>query len=152
VYFADQRVVSREVAEREFQQRMAQAQRLFHSANARSALLSKVGATAADGQLVWDSVAGEVHFYAYNLGLPATDSHFELWFVDEQGKWTSIGSLQPASDGSCSALLRVDAGRGDILRAVVTEEPNAAPAVDVAMDRPLGPERMVADFAGSTAK
>jgi len=150
VRWADRQVASREALQREFQERMAEAQALFPS-HARRAPLARVGVSAADGQLVWDSVAGEVHFYAYNLGFPATDSHFELWFVDSAENWTSIAPLQVATDGSCAALLKAPAVATNVDRAVVTEEPNRK-AANGAATKPAGPQRMVADFSGHTPK
>ncbi|MDZ4783929.1 MAG: anti-sigma factor [Planctomycetia bacterium] len=151
VRLADHQVANQAALEQDFQRRMADAQKLFPTAELRRASLGKVGGHGeVDGQLVFDSVAGEVHFYADNLGFPATDSHFELWLVDAADHWTSIAYLQPAADGSCSALLRAPAGLTEIVRAVVTEEPDRV-VMDAAARKPVGPERMVADFGAGAA-
>jgi anti-sigma-K factor RskA len=151
VRLADRQVANQAALEQDFQRRMADAQKLFPTAELRRASLGKVGGQGeVDGQLVFDSVAGEVHFYADNLGFPATDSHFELWLVDAADNWTSIAHLQPSTDGSCSALLRAPAGLTNIVRAVVTEELDRV-VMDGAAKKPAGPERMVADFGDRAA-
>jgi anti-sigma-K factor RskA len=145
VRLADRQVANQAALEQDFQRRMADARKLFPTAELRRASLGKVGGHGeVDGQMVLDSVAGEVHFYADNLGFPATDSHFELWLVDAADHWTSIGRLTPVADGSCSAILAAPAPPAELRRAVVTEEPygDATPT----RTKPAGPERMVADF------
>lgn len=151
VRWTDQRLETQAALELDFARRMAEARQTFESPHVRTAAFGSNGANAhIDGQLIWDSVAGEVHFYAFNLGLPATDTHFQLWFVDQAGSWISVGTLAPSESGSCTALLRLPSRPQGIVRTVVTEEPNATVATSPA--KPRGPERMIADFERSPAE
>ncbi len=151
VRWTDQRLETQAALERDFARRMAEARQTFQSPHVRLAAFGRSDSNALiDGQLIWDSVAGEVHFYAFNLGLPSTDSHFELWFVNATGDWISVGQLAPTANGNCTALLDLPSRPTEIVRAVVTEEPNASNTASLA--RPRGPERMIADFANPPAE
>lgn len=146
VRLADRRLEQQAAAERDFERRMAEARQAFPSQRIRRAALGRVGAPSpADGQIVWDAFTGELHLYAFDLGDAPVGHHFAFWIVTSADEWIPLGKLRSAEDGNCSAIFEVPSRPMEIVRAVITEEPDEN-AGTAANSHPRGPERMVADF------
>jgi hypothetical protein len=135
---------------REFDERLAAAQQTFESPRVRLASLDFSDDRAGlAGYLVWDSLAGQVHFWAFDLGPPAPDHAYYLWFVTRNDEWVPAGKLDVHRGGS-SAVVDLPPLPGDLARAVVTEEPSDAAASVESSTKPQGPVRLLADFSQSS--
>jgi len=105
-----------------------------------AALLSPAGQQAATGYVVWDSLAGELHFFAEQLAPPMPGNLYRAWFVRDDGLWTAAGELQPNAAGACLAKFPLPKNSAGLRRIVVTESP-----ADV--DGPHGALRMAAELS-----
>jgi hypothetical protein len=135
---------------REFDERLAAARQTFESPRVRLASLDFSDDRAGlAGYLVWDILAGQVHFLAFDLGLPSPDHSYHLWFVTRNDEWVPAGKLDVHLGGS-SAVVDLPPLPGDVARAVVTEEPSDAAASVKSDTKPQGPVRLIADFSQSS--
>jgi anti-sigma-K factor RskA len=148
VQWTDHRLARQEALTREFQLRLAEARRTFPSRGVRVASLGAAqDAAALRCYLILDTLTGELHFHAWQLGQPGTGRQFQLWLVTRDNRFVSLGKLTPDAAGNCAAVFTLPADSMDFTRAVVSEEsPQAAPS-----SSPQGPERLSADFDGDAA-
>ena len=105
-----------------------------------AALHSPAGQQAAFGYVVWDSLAGELHFFAEQLAPPTPGNVYRAWFVRDDGLWTAAGELQPNAGGRCQAKFSLPQNPGGLRRIVVTESP-------ANVDGPRGTLRMAAELS-----
>jgi hypothetical protein len=91
-----------------------------------------------NGYLIWDSVAGELHVYAFGLGAPPEGSVYRIWFVADEDTWTPAGDLSVGADGVCSTVLKVPAQAKPASRVVVTTEPAGDSNADEKTHGPIG--------------
>ena len=89
--------------------------------------------------IVGDQLAGQWHFYAFDLSPPAPGHHLQLWFFTADGRWLKAEPLQLKDDGSSSTLFNVPP-QTQIARAVITDEPNTD------AQEPQGPTLLTAEL------
>jgi len=95
------------------------------------------------GHLIWDSMAEELHVYAFDLGAPGEGSLYRLSFVQDDGTWVAVGDLNVGPDGVCSAVLELPRLTGAVARVVVTTEPLDA---TIAVGQSHGPIGLTGKF------
>jgi anti-sigma-K factor RskA len=105
-----------------------------------AALLAPAGQKGATGYVVWDSLAGELQFFAEQLASPAPGNIYRAWFVRDDGTWAQAGELHPSASGACQAKFPLPQDSGSLRRIVVTESP-------ANVDGPHGTLRMSAELA-----
>jgi hypothetical protein len=124
--------------------RLLQAQRTFGAPQMRfAALRLSESRPDVNGYLIWDSVAGELHVYAFDLGPPPEGSVYRIWFVADDDAWIPAGDLSIGPDGVGSTVLKVPALTKPTSRVVVTTEPAAGPNAD---DKTRGPIGLIGEF------
>jgi hypothetical protein len=91
-----------------------------------------------NGYLILDSVAGELHVYAFDLGAPPEGSVYRIWFVADDDTWNPAGDLSVGADGVSSTVLKVPALTKPVSRVLVTTEPVAGSNADGKTHGPIG--------------
>jgi anti-sigma-K factor RskA len=115
----------------QYHSQLLQAERTFGAPQMRFAALQVSGdQPQVRGYLIWDSVASELHVYAFELGAPAEGSVYRLWFVADDGTWIPVGDLNVGLDGVCSAVINIPLLAKPASSVVVTTEPTGGAAGD----------------------
>jgi anti-sigma-K factor RskA len=122
-----------------YHSQLLQAQRTFGTPQMRFAALHVTeNRPDVNGYLIWDSVAGELHVYAFDLGPPPEGSVYRIWFVADDDTWTPAGDLSVGTDGVGSTVLKVPALTKPTSRVVVTTEPAGGSEADGKTRGPIG--------------
>jgi hypothetical protein len=118
---------------------LLQAERTFGAPQMRFAALRRSDSRPdIRGYLISDSVAGELHVYAFDLAPPPGGSVYRLWFVTDDESWVPVGDLAVGPDGVCSAVLTMPQLVKPASRIVVTTEPMVGTNVDAQVHGPVG--------------
>jgi anti-sigma-K factor RskA len=118
---------------------LMQAERTFGTPQMRFAALHlSENRPDVNGYLIWDSVAGELHVYAFDLGALPADSIYRIWFVADDDTWIPAGDLSVGPDGVCCTVLKVPAREEPASRVVITTEPAGGTAADGKTHGPVG--------------
>ena len=118
---------------------LLQAERTFGAPQMRFAALHLAGNhPQVGGYLIWDSVAADLHIYAFDLGAPADGSVYRLWFVADDETWTPVGDLDVGPNGVCSAVIKLPMMTRSATSVVVTTEPKSGAPVDDKTHGPIG--------------
>ena len=137
-WFAKSSAVDSELTGRYYLQ-LRQAQRTFGTPQMRFAALHvSENLPETRGYLIWDSVAEELHVFAFDLGAPADGSVYRLSFVLDDGTWVPVGNLNVGPDGVCSAAITLPKLAGSVSRVVVTTEPIHGANADSGTHGPIG--------------
>jgi hypothetical protein len=123
---------------------LLQAERTFGAPQMRFAALRQSDSRPdVSGFLILDSVAGNLHVYAFDLAPPAEGSVYRLWFVADDQTWTLVGDLAVGPDGVCSAVLDMPQLAKPASRIVVTTEATAGANAN---DRAHGPVGLTGEW------
>jgi hypothetical protein len=118
---------------------LLQAERTFGTPQMRfAALHASEDRPEIGGHLIWDSVAEELHVFAFDLGAPVDGSVYRLSFVLDDGTWVSVGNLNVGPGGVCSAVIDLPSLAGPVSRVVVTTEPLDKANADGGTHGPVG--------------
>jgi anti-sigma-K factor RskA len=122
-----------------YHSQLQQAERTFGAPQMRFAALQVSGnQPQVRGYLIWDSVASELHVYAFELGAPPAGSVYRLWLVADGDKWVPVGDLKIGPDGVCSAVLRLPKLASPASGVVVTTEPTGGTTTETQPHGPIG--------------
>jgi hypothetical protein len=118
---------------------LSQAEQTFGAPQMRfAALHMSENRPEVRGYLIWDSVATELHVYAFDLAAPPTGSVYRLWLVSDDDSWTRAGDLQINSDGVGTSVIDVPTPVQPTSRVVVTTEPINRSDTDSKSHGPVG--------------
>jgi anti-sigma-K factor RskA len=118
---------------------LVQAERMFGAPQMRYAALRRSDSRPdIRGYLILDSVAGELHVYAFDLQPPPDGSVYRLWFVTDDENWIPAGDLAVGPDGVCSAVLAMPQLAKPASRVAVTTEPTVGANADDQAHGPVG--------------
>jgi hypothetical protein len=122
-----------------YQLQLQQAERTFGTPQMRfAALQMSENRAEIRGYLIWDSVAEELHIFAFDLGAPADGSVYRLSFVLDDGTWVPVSNLDVGPDGVCSAVVDLPSLAGPLSHVVVTTEPIKGTSTDGNTHGPIG--------------
>jgi hypothetical protein len=103
---------------------LSQAEQTFGAPQMRfAALRMSENRPEVRGYLIWDSVASELHVYAFDLGPPPDGFAYQLWIVSDNETWIAAGDLQIGPNGVGTIIINVPALTQPSSRVVVTTEP-----------------------------
>jgi hypothetical protein len=109
-----------------------------------AALHSPQNADEVLGHLMWDARGRSLHFFAFDVTLPAPGKALVVWFETSTGQMIRAGELELSERGASSEVFAAPKGGDEISAVVVTEES------DESVTSPQGPPRILARF-GATA-
>jgi hypothetical protein len=126
-----------------YEAQLLQAERTFGAPQMRFAALHlSENLPEIRGYLIWDSVAAELHVYAFDLGAPPEGSVYRFWLVTDS-LWTPAGDLAVQPDGVCATVIKLPALEKPVSRVVVTTEPDNGTRADATAH---GPIQLVGEF------
>ncbi len=91
------------------------------------------------GVVVWDQLAAQWHFFAFDFPAPPDGHRYQLWFVTDRTRWFPADTIRVSADGTGSVVVDVPEG-ARIVQAAVTLE-SGPPA-----DEPTGSVRLLAEI------
>jgi hypothetical protein len=136
-WFGRSRTIDSQLVDR-YHSQLLHAERTFGAPQMRFAALHVFdNRPNVQGYLIWDSLAEELHAYAFDLKPPGEGAAYRLWF-DSNGTWIAAGDLNVGLHGVCSAVLSTPPSENPTTRIVVTTEPIDGPNVDTKPQGPIG--------------